>query len=102
MTTLSLLMLAAISHLGDLAAPGDQDDPQYRRAQQLRGNYIGYLDPVSLVPRSKLILNRHNDSFYQNYLVPLEKLPQRGLNASEHLLRRAFLWFKQRIRDRVR
>ena len=100
MTTLSLLMLAAISHLNDLAAPDDQDDPQYRRAQQLRGNYIGYLDPVSLVPRSKLILNRHNDSFYQNYLVPLEKLPQRGLNASEHLLRRAFLWFKQRIRDR--
>ena len=100
MTTLSLLMLAAISHLNDLAAPGDQHDPQYRRAQQLRGNYIGYLDPVSLVPRSKLILNRHNDSFYQNYLVPLEKLPQRGLNASEHLLRRAFLWFKQRIRDR--
>ncbi len=97
MTTLSLLMLAAISHLNDLAAPGDQDDPQYRRGQQLRGNYIGYLDPVSLVPRSKLILNRHNDSFYQNYLVPLENLPQRGLNASEHLLRRAFLWFKQRI-----
>ena len=97
MTTLSLLMLAAISHLNDLAAPGDRDDPQYRRGQQLRGNYIGYLDPVSLVPRSMLILNRHNDSFYQNYLVPLEKLPQRGLNASEHLLRRAFLWFKQRI-----
>ena len=97
MTTLSLLMLAAISHLNDLAAPGDQHDPQYRRGQQLRGNYIGYLDPVSLVPRSKLILNRHNESFYQNYLVPLEKLPQRGLNASEHLLRRAFLWFKQRI-----
>ena len=100
MTTLSLLMLAAVAHLGDLAAPDDQDDPQYRRGQQLRGNYIGYLDPVSLVPRSKLILNRHNDSFYQNYLVPLEKLPQRGLNASEHLLRRAFLWFKQRIKDR--
>ena len=100
MTTLSLLMLAAIAHLNDLAAPGDQRDPQYRRGQQLRGNYIGYLDPVSLVPCSKLILNRHNDSFYQNYLVPLEKLPQRGLNASEHLLRRAFLWFKQRIRDR--
>ena len=100
MTTLSLLMLAAISHLNDLAAPGDQRDPQYRRGQQLRGNYIGYLDPVSLVPHSKLILNRHNESFYQNYLVPLEKLPQRGLNASEHLLRRAFLWFKQRIKDR--
>ena len=99
MTTLSLLMLAAISHLNDLAAPGEPDDPQNRRAQQLRSNYIGFLDPVSLVPRSKLILNRHNDRFYQNYLVPLEKLPQRGLNSSEHLLRRAFIWFKQQIKE---
>ena len=29
-----------------------------RRAEQLRASYIGYLDPVSLVPRSKLTLNR--------------------------------------------
>ena len=100
MTTLSLLMLAAVSHLSDLAAPDDPSDPQTRRAEQLRASYIGYLDPVSLVPRSKLTLNRHNDSFYQNYLVPLERLPQRGLNASEHLLRRAFSWFKERIRER--
>ena len=100
MTTLSLLMLAAVSHLSDLAASDDPSDPQMRRAEQLRASYIGYLDPVSLVPRSKLTLNRHNDSFYQDYLVPLERLPQRGLNASEHLLRRAFSWFKERIKER--
>ena len=100
MTTLSLLMLAAVSHLSDLAAPDDPGDPQTRRAEQLRASYLGYLDPVSLVPRSKLTLNRHNDSFYQNYLVPLERLPQRGLNASEHLLRRAFSWFKARVQER--
>ena len=99
MTTLSLLMLAAVSHLTDLAAPDDPNDPQSRRAQQLRANYIGYLDPVSLVPRSKLMLNRHNDGFYQNYLVPLEHLPQRGLNFSEQLLRRAFSWFKEHIKE---
>ncbi len=99
MTTLSLLMLAAVSHLTDLAVPDDPNDPQYRRAQQLRHNYIGYLDPVSLVARSKLTLNRHDNGFYQNYLVPLERLPQRGLNASEHLLRRAFTFFKDRVRE---
>ena len=97
MTTLSLLMLAAVSHLTDMAAAGEADDPELRRADQLRANYIGYLDPVSLVPRSKLTLNRNNDRFYQDYLVPLERVPQRGLNASEHLLRRAFSWFKDRI-----
>ena len=97
MTTLSLLMLAAISHLTNLAAPEDPEDPQLLRARQLRANYIGYLDPVSLVPRSKLTLNRQDDGFYQNYLVPLERLPQRGLKASEHLLRKAFVWFRDRI-----
>ena len=101
MTTLSLLMLAAVSHLSDLATPDDPTDPQTLRAQQLRASYVGYLDPVSLVPRSKLTLNRHDDSFYQNYLVPLERLPQRGLNSSEHLLRRAFSWFKERIEERA-
>ena len=43
MTTLSLMMLAAISHLSDLAAPNDPADPQARRAEQLRASYIGYL-----------------------------------------------------------
>jgi len=46
-------------------------------------------------------LNRHNDRFYQSYLVPLEKIPQRGLSASEHLLRKAFAWFKERIKQNV-
>lgn len=100
MTTLSLLMLAAISRLMELATPDDPKDPQFRRAEQLRGNYIGYLDPVSLVPSSKLKLNRHGDGFYQNYLVPLEQLPRAGLNPSEHLLRRSFQWFKKQIEQR--
>lgn len=98
MTTLSVMMLAAIGHLTDLADTDNPQDVQRRRAEQLRSSYIGYLDPVSLVPRSKLSLNRHNDHYYQNYLVPLERLPQRGLNASEHLLRKAFVWFKDHLK----
>lgn len=96
-TTLSLLVLAAIAHLQDLAASDDGEDPDNRRAAQLRGSYIGYLDPVTLVSRAKLALNRHNDRFYQSYLVPLEPLPSRGLNASEKLLGDAFRWFRERI-----
>ena len=96
--TLSLLMLAAVSHLTDLAVPGDLNDPQYRRAQQFRHDYIDYLDPVNLVVRSKLTLNRQNDGFYQNYLIPLERQPQVGLNDSEHLLCQAFIFFKERVK----
>ena len=31
--------------------------------------------------------------------MPLESLPQRGLRASEHLLRKAFCWFREKIKD---
>lgn len=101
MTTLSLLVLAAISQLRGMANSDSEQDPENRRAEQLRGSYIGYLDPVTLVPRSKLTLNRHNDLYYQSYLVPLEPLPSRGLNASERLMRRAFLWFAERMQSHV-
>lgn len=102
MTTLTLLILAGISHLQDLADAEPGEDKNRRRAEQLRNGYIGYLDPVTLIPESKLRLNRHNDRFYQSYRVPLEHIPQRGLSASEHLLRKAFVWFKDRIKDHAK
>lgn len=100
-TTISVMILAGLSHLQDLVGAGLEADNNRKRKEQLLNSYIGYLDPVSLVPRSKLELNRHNNRFYQTYLAPLEKLPQRGLNASEHQLRKAFVWFKDRIKSRI-
>lgn len=100
MTTISVMILAGLGHLQDLAAAGQDAENNAKRKEQLQNSYIGYLDPVSLVPRSKLELNRHNNRFYQTYLVPLEKLPQRGLNASEHQLGKAFNWFKEKLTAR--
>ena len=101
LTTLSIMMLAALGHLQDLVTARLDPANNAKRKDQLQNSYIGYIDPVSLVPRSKLELNRHNNRYYQTYLVPLEKLPQRGLNASEHQLRKAFHWFKERIKAQV-
>jgi len=97
-TTLSIMVLAALSLLEDIAASDMDAEKNRQRLEQLRNSYIGYLDPVTLVPRSKLQLNRHNNDFYQNYLVPLGKIPQHGLRDSEHLLRKAFDWFKTGIK----
>ncbi len=100
-TTLSIMILAGLGFLNDLVASNkDASNNQLRKAQ-LQNSYIGYVDPVTLVPRSKLELNRHNNSFYQTYLVPLDRLPQRGLKASEHQLRKAFGWFKEKIKSRM-
>ena len=83
---MSILILAAIDHLMDLSASADANSENRQRADQLRSSYIGYLDPVTLVSQAKLTLNRNNDRFYQNYLVPLEQpLRRQGLNASENL-----------------
>ncbi|WP_310488340.1 DUF262 domain-containing HNH endonuclease family protein [Chamaesiphon sp. VAR_69_metabat_338] len=97
LSTISILILAALGHLQNLVKDNIDAERNQRRKDNLQNSYIGYVDPVSLISRSKLELNRHNNRFYQTYMVPLETMPKRGLNASEHLLRRAFDWFQTRI-----
>ena len=98
LTTLSILVLAALGQLKRLLQRGEDAERMQQRLDGLRQSYIGYLDPVTLVPQSKLTLNRNNDDYYQTYLVPLaDRLPRRGFKASEHSLRKAFEWFDRRI-----
>jgi hypothetical protein len=102
LTTLSLIALAVLKNLQRLIDENKDADRNQQRLEQIRQSYIGYLDPVTLVSRSKLTLNRNNDTYYQTYLVPLGHLPQRGFRASEHSLRQAFEWFDRRVRDYAR
>lgn len=99
LTTLSLIALSVLKNLNRLVDEGKNSDQNKQRMDQIRNTYIGYLDPVTLVTRSKLTLNRNNDSYFQTYLVPLGHLPVRGFRASEHSLRKAFDWFEKRVRD---
>jgi hypothetical protein len=102
LTTLSMIVLATLKNLQRFINLGHDADNNRRRSEQIRQTYIGYLDPVSLVPRSKLSLNRNNDNYYQTYLVPLaETLPQRGIKVSEALLRKAFEWFDRKVANYV-
>lgn len=101
LTTLSLIALAVLKNLQRLIEEKKDAERNKQRLEQIRQTYIGYLDPVTLVSRSKLTLNRNNDTYYQTYIVPLGHLPQRGFRASEHSLRKAFEWFEKRIRDHV-
>lgn len=103
LTTLSLMVLATLKNLQRLMTAGKEPERTQQRLEQLRQTYIGYLDPVTLVPRAKLTLNRNNDNYYQTYLIPLvDRLPQRGFRASEHNLRKAFNWFDKHLSDYVR
>jgi hypothetical protein len=97
LTTISLIVLAILKNIQRLIDNGNEAEANTRRLEQIRQTYVGYLDPVTLIPRSKLTLNRNNDSYFQTYLVPLRQLPQRGLRSSEHSLRKAFEWFDRQV-----
>lgn len=101
-TTISLIVLAVLKNLQRLVEAKIDAQANARRLEQIRQTYIGYLDPVSLVSRPKLTLNRNNNSYFENYLVPLGHMPKRGVRASEHLLRKAFEYFNRRIGEHLR
>lgn len=97
LTTISIIVLAVLKNLQRLIDAKNDPEANERRKQQIQQTYVGYLDPVTLVARPKLSLNRNNNSYYQAYLIPLGHLPQRGFRASEHLLRKAFEWFDRQV-----
>ena len=99
LTTLTLLILAVLKYLDELAENGIDPDANRQRSTQLRSSYIGYLDPVTLITQSKLSLNRANDAYFQTYIVPLQPLPKQNLKFSEKLLKNAFEWFYGRINE---
>ena len=97
LTTVSIIVLAVLKNLQRLIDTATDAEANKKRLDQIRQTYVGYLDPVTLVSQPKLTLNRNNNSYYQDYLVPLGHLPQRGFRASEHLLRKGFEWFDKRV-----
>lgn len=102
LTTISIIVLAILKNIQRLINSGNEPEPNARRMDQIRQTYVGYLDPVTLVSRPKLTLNRNNNSYFQNYLVQLGHLPQRGFRASEHSLRKAFEWFDKRVAENLK
>ena len=98
-TTISILILAVIKSLQTLVNQSVDPENNNKRIESFRNSYIGYLDPVTLIASNKLKLNRNNNDFYRTKLVPLEKLPQRGLNSSERLMKRCFEWFESKLKN---
>lgn len=96
--TLSILALAVIRRLLNLADQGHEPEANRERARELRNSLIGQKDPVSLTESSRLTLNRTDDSFYQDNLVHLRApLNRRSLARSNSLLWSCFEYFSDRL-----
>ena len=96
--TLTILALAVIAHLRQMARVGIDPAANTERAQGLRNKFIGEKDAASLVESSKLYLNETDNAFFQDYLVQLrEPRNPRGLSKSNRLLWNCFQYFGAQI-----
>ena len=101
-TTVTIIILSILKNLQFLVDNGIESEKNKIRIDSIRQNYIGYMDPVTLISESKLTLNRNNNDYFQNFMVPLRHpLPQRGFKSSEHLLRHSFEFFEKRVGDYI-
>lgn len=101
LATLSILSLAAIKQLDDIARGGTDSEANRQRVSGLRARFVGEKDPASLVESSKLFLNKTDDAFYQDYLIQLrDPLNARALPKSSRLLWECFTYFRERIKQR--
>lgn len=99
-TTITLLLLALIKAIKCLADNTDEDrDANKQRYMDLMTTYIGRKNPVTLEYNNILTLNKHNDSFYKDYIVKLEELRPRGLSTSDKLMKQCFLFFEKKVKE---
>lgn len=98
LTTMSLLILATLKCLKELADAGIDPEKNVRRKESLLNSYIGYIDPVTLISNNKLKLNRNSNDYYKQHLVLLKDLPLRNTNTSEKHMRECFNWYYERIK----
>ena len=98
LTTLSLIVLAAMYNLKKLVNKKINLEQSQSRLNNLRNSYIGFEDAVTLLIKPKLVLNNSNNDYYQNQIVKLpDSLPKRGFSSSVHQMRKAFEFYCDKI-----
>jgi uncharacterized protein with ParB-like and HNH nuclease domain len=87
LVTLSLVILAAMKHIKQLAIQGTETQANQERLNVLTDQFIGAKNPISLRVNSKLSLNRNNQMNYKFICSKLDTI------LSNKLLLNAFSFF---------
>ena len=98
LTTISILILAALYELKTLVKKSEESDENKQRMEAIKGSFIGFTDPISLQLMHKLNLNRNNDSHFKTYLCDLSEPPVRNINRSEKLMGESLHYFREKIK----
>ena len=99
LTTISLLILAALYHFGQKIEKEEDSKENKQRLEFYRDSYMGVLDTVTLDILPKLTLNRHNEQHYKS-MIDYRDIPnQRNLTQTNRKLNKAFEFFKKKLED---
>jgi hypothetical protein len=100
-TTLSILVLAVLDLLKEWADQGIEAEANLKRIKILENNFVSVESASSLIPMSKLNLNRNNDDFYKSYLLRRRKPASIGrFKPSERKMWKAYEFFQQKFREK--
>ena len=97
-TTISIISLAIITRIKELAEKDIDKLANEERVELLIKDYLGQKDSASLKYSSKLFLNENNDGFYQKNLLNFRSpINYRKLIDSDKLLWDAYQFYLKRI-----
>jgi Protein of unknown function DUF262/Protein of unknown function (DUF1524) len=98
LTTITIIALACIQKIQQLADNGIDTTANEERVKLLSAKFIGDKDPSSLTYFSKLKLNENNDSFFQRYILTFSQpATLRHLKDSDKLLLKAYGFFCEKV-----
>ncbi|MDQ7046938.1 MAG: DUF262 domain-containing HNH endonuclease family protein [Sulfurovum sp.] len=98
-TTLSIISLAVISKLKELASTDIEKEGNTERVENLMRDYIGKKHSASLTYSSKILLNDNNNGFYQRLVSFRKPVNVKKLFDSEKLLWKAYEFFQKKIEE---
>ena len=97
LTTISLLIAAALYHFQMMIDKGDDADNNRQRLDAYRARYLGVLDTVTLKRSAKLTLNRHNDQHFSSLTKEMGIPKRRNITETNRKMNKTFEFFQNRL-----
>lgn len=97
LTTISIIILAAIAKFKSLIANKIEQEDNEKRVEIYRNSYIDVYDPISLNSKPKLILNRHNNLHFRALARELVLIQQRNIIKTNRNINKAFKFFEEKF-----
>ncbi|MDR2603856.1 MAG: DUF262 domain-containing protein [Desulfovibrio sp.] len=99
LTTLSIMILAMLKYLEELAEAGLDADNNTRRVKHLQNSFVVNTDLVTLASRPKLLFSDDN-TFFQTCFVPHPLSTKNATEAAGQKMRDAYTWFLSQVQER--